>query len=429
MARLRPDDPQRLGTYYVIKRLGEGGQGVVFLARDLAGTSVAIKLLHADLTATARRHFTHEVGAARKVAKFCTAQVLAADVEGGRPYIVSEYVPGPSLAHEVDDIGPLRGGVLDRLAIGTATALVAIHQAGIVHRDLKPANVILGPDGPRVIDFGLARALDATVTDGRATAGTPAYMSPEQFTGKGISRATDVFAWAATIAYASTGSPVFGSGTLAVLMYRVLHDEPSLDGVPSHLRGLILRCLAKEPAQRPTAQRVLTELLGMEADSTPSELPAAVLTQGVVRADARRRPRATPLVRRISLTAIAASIAATAAVGYAAAGRTTEHPQPPRTPAPSTTLSTSAEERPPDTTIEVPGPTSTVTVTTTPEPDIIWPPANPPVSPTPTLPETTPTPTPTASPTETPSETPKAKVRVSERPFGPSSPSDGNGGS
>src|SRR5690348_16507868 len=186
MSELQPSDPRRLGSYEIAARLGEGGQGVVYLGINPAGTKVAVKLLRPDLTedTTARNRFVREVRAAEKVARFCTAQVLEADVAGDRPYIVSEYVEGPSLYRQVKEEGPRDGAALERLAVSTATALVAIHQAGILHRDFKPHNVLLGPDGPRVIDFGIAKALDVTSTVSTQAIGTPAYMAPEQVMGE-----------------------------------------------------------------------------------------------------------------------------------------------------------------------------------------------------------------------------------------------------
>src|SRR4051812_23322803 len=178
-------DPRRLGAYEVTGRLGEGGQGVVYLGRGAAGETVAIKVLQAQLMEdeTARARFVREVEVTKRVARFCTAQVLDAGMIDDRPYIVSEYVPGPSLQQQLKREGPRQGAALDRLAINTATALAAIHQAGVVHRDFKPGNVLMGPDGPVVIDFGISRALDASgsmTTALSQVVGTPAFMAPEQ---------------------------------------------------------------------------------------------------------------------------------------------------------------------------------------------------------------------------------------------------------
>ncbi|MCQ0009086.1 serine/threonine-protein kinase [Actinomadura madurae] len=209
MPELQPGDPRRLGSYEIVERLGEGGQGVVYAGVDASGNRAAIKLLRADLAGDtmARNRFVREAQAAKQVARFCTAQVLEADVAGDQPYIASEYVPGPSLYKQVTETGPIGGAPLDRLAIGTATALVAIHQAGIVHRDFKPHNVIMAPDGPRVIDFGIARALDTGQTNATKAIGTPSYMAPEQVAGATLTEAVDVWAWATTMVFAATGHP------------------------------------------------------------------------------------------------------------------------------------------------------------------------------------------------------------------------------
>jgi serine/threonine protein kinase len=201
---LRPDDPSRLGAYVLDGRLGEGGQGTVFLGTSPAGEQVAVKLLHAVDDPMARSRFVRELAVAKRVATFCTAQVLDADVAGDRPYIVSEFVAGPTLQESVTREGPRGKGALERLAIGTATALTAIHRAGVVHRDFKPANVLLGSDGPRVIDFGIARALDVTAPVSQLI-GTPSYMAPEQLTDQAVGSAADVFAWGSTMVFAATG--------------------------------------------------------------------------------------------------------------------------------------------------------------------------------------------------------------------------------
>ncbi|MBD2896419.1 serine/threonine-protein kinase [Spirillospora sp. NPDC000708] len=264
MPELQPGDPRRLGSYEIVERLGEGGQGVVYAGVDASGNRAAIKLLRTDLAADAgaRNRFVREAQAAKQVARFCTAQVLEADVAGDQPYIASEYVPGPSLYKQVTETGPITGAALDRLAIGTATALVAIHQAGIVHRDFKPHNVIMAPDGPRVIDFGIARALDTGQTNATKAIGTPSYMAPEQVAGATLTEAVDVWAWATTMVFAATGHPPFGDDTVVAVINRVMNEPPYLEGVPADLHRLVAACLVKEPERRPTAQQLMMALIG-----------------------------------------------------------------------------------------------------------------------------------------------------------------------
>ncbi|MDL4816055.1 ABC transporter substrate-binding protein [Actinomadura opuntiae] len=273
---LRPGDPDRLGAYRLTGLLGEGGQGAVYLAEDEPGHRVAVKLLHARFSADpkARSRFAAEVAVAQRVEAFCTARILDSDVEGDRPYIVSEYIDGPPLSAALAQGGPRRGADLDRLAIGTMTALAAIHQAGVVHRDFKPANVLLAEDGPRVIDFGIARALDATGTLSSTAVGTPAYMAPEQISGAPVGPAADVFAWGATMAYAATGRPAFGQDSIPAVMHRILNMAPDLGMMPEPLRGVVAHCLSKDPALRPASQQVLATLLTL-AGSPPKPGGAA----------------------------------------------------------------------------------------------------------------------------------------------------------
>jgi ABC-type oligopeptide transport system substrate-binding subunit/serine/threonine protein kinase len=284
-APLRANDPEQLGSYRLTGRLGEGGQGIVYLGEDAQGEKVAVKLLHAQFSGDtkARARFAGELSSAKRVAPFCTARILDADVEGDVPYLVSEFIEGPSLREVVDEQGPRTGGVLQRLAIGTVTALAAIHEAGIVHRDFKPTNVLLAADGPRVIDFGIARALDAGGTITSTAVGTPSYMSPEQIAGQAAGPPTDVFAWACTMVYAATGSPPFGQDSIPAVMNRIVNQEPSLGMLMGPLREIVYSCLAKDPRRRPTAQQILLRLLSNEGVELPGARLAPsteVLNQG-----------------------------------------------------------------------------------------------------------------------------------------------------
>jgi len=212
---LRSTDPRRIGAYELLARLGEGGQGTVYLARGADGVQVALKLLRSEVVddPRARRFLERELVAVERVASFCTARILAFHSDGDAPHLVSEYVAGPSLQEHVAESGPFAGAALTTLAIGTATALAAIHEAGVVHRDFKPANVLLGPDGPRVIDFGVARPLDATAATVSQAVGTPAYMSPEQLAGDRAGPPMDLFAWACTMVFAASGRLAFAGNT------------------------------------------------------------------------------------------------------------------------------------------------------------------------------------------------------------------------
>ncbi|WP_433369041.1 protein kinase domain-containing protein [Streptosporangium sp. CA-115845] len=265
LAPLRPGDPEKVREYRLTARLGEGGQGTVYLGVAPTGAQVAVKLLRGDLAQDreALERFVREVDTARRVATFCTAAVIETGMDARRPYIVSEYIEGPTLGHIVGAEGPREGAALHRLAIGTVTALVAIHQAEIVHRDFKPANVLLAADGPRVIDFGIAKALDRTSSLTSTAIGTPAYMTPEQLAGQAAGPAADMFAWAGTMVFAATGQPPFGADSLPAIFNRILNAEPDLSGIADPaLRDLVARCLAKDESLRPTAGEALMRLLG-----------------------------------------------------------------------------------------------------------------------------------------------------------------------
>jgi serine/threonine protein kinase len=265
---LTVDDPRRIGPFEIVARVGEGAQGMVYLGRSPSGDQVAVKLLHARLSGDpdARTRFLREVSVALRVARFCTAPVLHADLEGNQPYIVSEYIPGPSLRELVQREGPRRGASLDRLAISTATALTAIHRAGILHRDFKPANVLMGPEGPVVIDFGIAKALDTPGTTATGDSlGTPSYMAPEQISSAVVTPAADMFAWGITMVFAATGSPAFGADTIPAVIQRILNEQPDLTALDAPLRDVVAACLSKDPARRPSAENVVAHLMGQKS--------------------------------------------------------------------------------------------------------------------------------------------------------------------
>ncbi|MEV4574425.1 serine/threonine-protein kinase [Nonomuraea jabiensis] len=280
MSALRADDPRQLGSYRLSRRLGQGGQGVVYLGHSEQGAQVAIKLLHASLSGDpdVRRRFLGEVEAVRRVAAFCTAQLLDADLEGDRPYLVSEYVEGPSLLEHVVAKGPRLGGSLERLAIGTATALGAIHRAGVVHRDFKPGNVLLGIDGPRVIDFGVSRLMDTAATTNAIPVGTPAYLSPERIKGELAGPPADLWAWGLTVVYTATGRHAYTADTYQEVLARILYGKADLGPLTGRLREIVAACLAPEPGERPDAEEVLRRLLGQAAggDVLSSGAQAAV---------------------------------------------------------------------------------------------------------------------------------------------------------
>ncbi|HUZ38360.1 MAG TPA: serine/threonine-protein kinase [Streptosporangiaceae bacterium] len=256
-----------MGRYRLAARLGSGGMGRVYLGFSPAGRAVAVKVIRPEL---ARDHgfirrFRREVAAARMVNGLYTATVVDAGADA--PWLATAFVPGPSLADAVEMHGPLAEDPLWRLAAGLAEALVAVHACGLVHRDLKPANVLLAADGPRVIDFGISLALEGTALTGTGlTVGTPGFMSPEQADGERAGPASDVFSLGSVLAYAATGTGPFGGGQPASVIYRVVHAEPELAGVPGQLRDLIARCLAKDPAQRPA----LAELMDSAAQQAPA---------------------------------------------------------------------------------------------------------------------------------------------------------------
>src|SRR5216683_2782904 len=263
MLPLRDTEPREVGVYRLLGRLGEGGQGVVFLADSPAGSRAAVELLPPTTDPQVRSRFLKEVAAAQRVARFCTAQVLDAGIFERRPYIVSEYVSGPSLVEVVQELGPRSGATLERIGVATLAALGAVHAVGMVHRDFKPANVLLGPDGPVVIDFGLATVPGMTTTglSGQVAVGTPAYMAPEQLAGKRVTAAADLWSWAVSMTFAGTGKQPFTGESLTAMAFAILHGEPSVGMLPEPLGSLVRRCLNKNPAVRPSARDALSELV------------------------------------------------------------------------------------------------------------------------------------------------------------------------
>ena len=275
---LQPGDPQTIGPYRLVGQLGSGGMGRVFLGVSAGGRPVAVKVVRAELAADPefRNRFGREVAAARRVSGVFTAMVVDADVDGPVAWLATAYVPGPSLAEAIHDHGPLPAGSLLTLAAGLAESLSAIHRAGVVHRDLKPSNVLIAEDGPRVIDFGISRAVESTaLTQAGLVIGSPGFMSPEQAAGYEVGPPTDIFSLGAVLAFAATGEGPFGTGTTAALLYRVVHGDPSLDRVPADVRPLIERCLAKDPGRRPTADGLLAEVGALQP--TPDWLPDSII--------------------------------------------------------------------------------------------------------------------------------------------------------
>ncbi|MEV4338304.1 serine/threonine-protein kinase [Streptomyces sp. NPDC049590] len=255
---------ERIGGYLVERRLGEGGMGTVHLARTRGGRAVALKVAKAELAADPvfRERFRSEVEAARAVGGFHTAPVVDADVDGDPLWLATAYIPGPTLAERLAAEGAMDEAGLRALAAALAEALESIHSCGLVHRDLKPGNIIMAADGPRVLDFGIARAVESTRLTATGTAfGTPGFLAPEQALGHEVTGAADVFALGAVLVAAAGGS-AWGEGTPMGLMYRSVHEPPDLSTVPAGLRGVVAQCLAKEPSARPTPAALLDRLTG-----------------------------------------------------------------------------------------------------------------------------------------------------------------------
>ncbi len=258
-------DPRTLGTYQVVGRIGAGGMGAVYAGVAEDGSSAAVKVVHPQFAADPdfRARFAREVDMVARVRATCTPAFLGADTRAATPWLATEYVPGRTLRQYVRENGPLSGGMLVALAVGLAEALNAIHSVGVVHRDLKPGNVILAPDGPKVLDFGIARAADGTaLTATGGLFGTPGWVAPEQYMGQDATGYSDMFAWGGLVLFAATGEAPFGTGQADVLSYRVRNEEPDLSALVEPLADPVRRAMSKDPGQRPTAAEVLSELTG-----------------------------------------------------------------------------------------------------------------------------------------------------------------------
>ncbi|MBB6119644.1 serine/threonine protein kinase [Nocardiopsis algeriensis] len=274
------ESPRVVGDYQLVRSLGRGGFGEVFLGEAPDGSRAAVKMLHASWAGDAdmRRRFAAEVEQARKVSGFCVAEILAADPDAPRPWIATEYIDGPTLHDFVQEKGPRSGSELHRLAVSTATALAAIHAAGVVHRDLKPENIMLAADGPRVIDFGIARAVESTSVTASGVVGTIGYMAPEQLEGIRLTPAVDIFSWGSVMVYAATGHEAFPGPTQASRIARILGGQPELGGLPEPLLQIVGSCLDKDPRRRPEASALLDLLISGGGTRTGVRQAAATLT-------------------------------------------------------------------------------------------------------------------------------------------------------
>jgi serine/threonine protein kinase len=372
MQELAPGDPELIGPYRLRGRLGAGGMGRVYLGLSPGGRSVAVKVIRADLAQDAefRARFRREVAVARTVSGLFTAPVIDADVDGPVPWLATAYVSGPSLADAVSQHGPLPAASVLALARGLAEALSAIHAAGVVHRDLKPANVLLAEDGPRVIDFGISRAVEASVlTHTGLVVGSPGFMSPEQAEGREVGPPSDIFSLGAVLAFAATGQGPFGSGSTPALVYRVVHSGPQLDLMPAEVRSLAERCLAKDPALRPTAADLLAAAAYPAAGwlpepvtraqaavpltmttATPPGVPPRKAWRQAPR-QARRLGRWRPLTATLVLSGLVgagatAAVTMTAGSAPAHAAQSVPRATPARTLGPASTPASSASSAP-----------------------------------------------------------------------------------
>ncbi|MEV5603164.1 protein kinase [Streptomyces sp. NPDC052299] len=315
-----PELPERVGGYAVERQLGAGGMGVVYLARSRGGRAVAVKVARSELATDAhfRERFRAEVEAARSVGGFHTAPVVDADPDAAAPWLATAYIPGPTLSALVEAEGPMDEPRLRQLGAALAEALAAIHRCGLVHRDLKPGNIIMAADGPRVLDFGIARALESTRLTATGMAfGTPGFLAPEQAQGLQVGPPADVFALGAVLVAAAGGS-AFGAGTPMGMMYRSVHEAPDLDAVPEGVRDVVAACLAKEPGDRPGPDA----LLDLFAPGGPAYVP----TMPVRSRQPGEPADATP-------PSLAAPPAGATPPGHAAGATPSQHPLAPAPPA------------------------------------------------------------------------------------------------
>lgn len=345
---LSAEDPPEIGGYRLLGRVGEGGMGVVYAAESGAMT-IAVKVIRAEYAADPefRARFAREVTLLARVSGVSAVPVIAADTSANRPWLATPYITGPTLHDHVKAHGPLRGGALRALAVSVAEALAAMHRVGVVHRDLKPANVILSTDGPRVIDFGIARAMDATsITRTHQLVGSPGWVSPEQYRQGEVSAAGDVFNWGALVAFAATSRPPFGLGSPDVVGYRVVHEAPDLKGVPESLLPLVTRSLSKDPKTRPQSAELVGYITGTSAGD-PTQVTTRVVERDWVGIAAQLSTPSIPRIRdsrrrpAVALMGAAAAVLSVLVIVGVAAAASTSGNNPPSSTAVAPTSGTS----------------------------------------------------------------------------------------